>query len=134
MAEPETSEATAASGTEGGKTPRKVNWVVVGAAVGLVVLAVGAILFSFRFVEDERKREMQAWQIRLGIVADSRAAAIDEWIDRNFAALRELTENASLQLYMTELEMSEGDKDAVTDEAAQATYLRMSDVSAFGTN
>ena len=124
MAEPETSEATAASGTEGGKTPRKVNWVVVGAAVGLVVLAVGAILFSFRFVEDERKREMQAWQIRLGIVADSRAAAIDEWIDRNFAALRELTENASLQLYMTELEMSEGDKDAVTDEAAQATYLR----------
>jgi response regulator RpfG family c-di-GMP phosphodiesterase len=124
MAEPETSEKTAASGTEGGKTPRKVNWVVVGAAVGLVVLAVGAILFSFRFVEDERKREMQAWQIRLGIVADSRAAAIDEWIDRNFAALRELTENASLQLYMTELEMSEGDKDAVTDEAAQATYLR----------
>ncbi len=124
MVEPETSEATAASGTDGGKTPRKVNWVVVGAAVGLVVLAVGAILFSFRFVEDERKREMQAWQIRLGIVADSRAAAIDEWIDRNFAALRELTENASLQLYMTELELSEGDKDAVTDEAAQATYLR----------
>ncbi len=124
MVEPETSEATAASGTDGGKTPRKVNWVVVGAAVGLVVLAVGAILFSFRFVEDERKREMQACQIRLGIVADSRAAAIDEWIDRNFAALRELTENASLQLYMTELELSEGDKDAVTDEAAQATYLR----------
>ena len=40
------------------------------------------------------------------------------------SALSELTENASLQLYMTELEMSEGDKDAVTDEAAQATYLR----------
>ena len=97
---------------------------MVGSAIGLVVLAVGAIIFSFRFVEDERAREMQAWQIRLGIVADSRAAAVDEWIDRNFAALRELTENASLQLYMTELELGQGDRDAITDEAAQATYLR----------
>ena len=123
MVEPKTSESTVVDGTEGGKTPRKVNWVVVGAAVGLVVLAVGAIFFSFRFVEDERQREMQAWQVRLGIVADSRAAAVNEWIERNFAALGELTENASLQLYMTELEMSAGDKDAVTDEAAQATYL-----------
>lgn len=124
MAKPEKSETTAAGGAEGGKTPRKVNWIVVGAAVGLVILAVGAIFFSFRFVENERTREMQAWQIRLGIVADSRAAAIDEWIDRNFAALKELTENASLQLYMTELELGQGDKDAITDEAAQATYLR----------
>ena len=124
MAESNKSKATAAADTEGDKTPRKVNWVVVGSAIGLVILAIGAIIFSFRFVEDERKREMQAWQIRLGIVADSRAAAVGEWIDRNFSALRELTENASLQLYMTELKMSEGDKDAVTDEAAQATYLR----------
>ena len=105
--------------------PIKVgDWIVVGAAVGLVILAVGAIFFSFRFVENERTREMQAWQIRLGIVADSRAAAIDEWIARNFAALKELTENASLQLYMTELELGQGDKAAITDEAAQATYLR----------
>ena len=61
MAEPDTSQAISAGGSEGGKTPRKVNWVVVGAAIGLVVLAVGAIVFSFRFVEDERQRGMQAW-------------------------------------------------------------------------
>ena len=65
-------------------------------------------LFAFRFVDQERSRNLQEWQIRLGIVADSRTAAVNEWVENNFAVLRELQQNASLQLYMTELEMAEG--------------------------
>ncbi|MCZ6674581.1 MAG: HD domain-containing protein [Verrucomicrobia bacterium] len=82
------------------------------------------VFFSFQFVEDERNRNLQVWQNRLGIVADSRAASVNEWVEQNFATMRELAENASLQLYMTELVMSKGDKSGVTDEPAQATYLR----------
>ena len=106
------------------KTPRRVNKVAFG--IGAVMAAVfgAGVFFSFQFVEDERARTMNEWQVRLGIVADSRSAAVDEWIDMNFATLRELTENASLQLYMTELQLSEGDKEEIVDEAAQATYLR----------
>lgn len=107
---------------EGAKSP--INKKVILVAAGLLAVLAAGILFAFKFVEDERERNLQEWQIRLGIVADSRSAAIGEWIDQNFTVMRELTENASLQLYMTELEMAEGDKSAVTDEAAQAGYLR----------
>ena len=103
---------------------RPVDRVAVGLAIALVTLVVAALYFTPKFIDDERQREMRAWQIRLGIIADSRAAAVNEWADRNFAALRELAENASLQLYMTELTMGDGDKARVTDEAAEAGYLR----------
>ncbi len=106
------------------KPRRPVDRVAVGLGIALVVLVAAALYFTPKFVDDMRQREMRAWQIRLGIVADSRATAVNEWADRNFAALRELTENASLQLYMTELTMGEGDKARVTDETAEAGYLR----------
>lgn len=101
-----------------------VNVKVIVIGVVFVILVAAAVYFSFRFVEDERQRELTSWQVRLGIVADSRTAAVNEWFDQSFATLRELTQNASLQLYMTELALSEGDRAQVTDEAAQATYLR----------
>ena len=106
------------------KPRRPVDKVAMGLGITLVALVAAALYFTPKFVDDGRQREMRAWQIRLGIVADSRAAAVNEWVDQNFAALRELTENASLQLYMTELTMGEGDKSRVTDEAAEAGYLR----------
>jgi len=103
---------------------RRVNWTVLGSVIGLLVIAALGIIFAFRFVNQERGRELQAWQIRLGIVADSRAAAVNEWVEQNFAALRELAQNTSLQLYMTELDLAGGDRTKVTDEAAQAGYMR----------
>ena len=106
------------------KTPRRINWIAVGICAALALVIAAAVYFSFQFVEDERKRSLQEWQVRMGIVADSRSAAINEWVEQNFAAMRELAENASLQLYMTELAMSEGDKSEITDEPAQASYLR----------
>jgi len=103
---------------------RRVNTTVAAIGAGLIIVVVLAVVFAFKFVEDERERNLQAWQIRLGIVADSRATAVNEWVDQNFAVMRELAENASLQLYMTELALAEGDRAEVTDEPAQAGYLR----------
>ena len=102
----------------------KINKIALIVGVVLLGVAVAALYFAVSFVDSERQRALQEWQIRLGIVADSRAAAVNQWIDGNFATLRELSENASLQIYMDELAMSSGDKSAVTDEPAQAGYLR----------
>ncbi len=104
--------------------PRRVNWVAVGICVVLAAVIAASVYFSLNFIENERKRDLMAWQVRLGIVADSRAADVNKWVEGNFATMRDLSENSSLQLYMTELEMSAGDKSGVTDEPAQATYLR----------
>jgi HD-GYP domain-containing protein (c-di-GMP phosphodiesterase class II)/heme/copper-type cytochrome/quinol oxidase subunit 2 len=103
---------------------RRVNKVVLVIAAVLVAVIAAAIYFSFSFVNEERRRDLQGWQIRLGIIADSRTAAVNEWVEQNFTVMRELAENQSLQIYVTELTMSEGDKGAVTDQKAQAGYLR----------
>ncbi len=108
--------ANAAASNEA-KPPRKINWVVAGIGLGMVLAATVAVFFAFRFVEQERARDLQAWQIRLGIVGDSRSAAVDEWIESNFAVLRELVENQALQLYMTELTMEEEEAEGTEQSA-----------------
>ena len=105
--------------------------------IGVIVMlaAVGAAIFgAFKFVEDERARSLQEWQIRLGIVADSRSAAINDWLEGNFQTMRDLAENASLQLYMSEIAAAKAPADPLeeedpfaiggTDGAAETTYLR----------
>ena len=94
------------------------------AGVGLVLVTVIGVVLVLYFVGDQRERDLRAWQVRMGIVADSRFAAVNEWVDRQFTHMRELSDNASLQLYLTELAMFEGDISLVTDEPAQRTYLR----------
>ena len=54
----------------------------------------------FWFVASERQRDLQGWQIRMGIVADGRAAEIDKWVDEQFAPLREAAETVSTQIYL----------------------------------
>jgi len=109
---------------------RPINKLVtIGVLVMLSAMA-AAIYFAFSFVEDERARAKQEWQIRLSIVADSRARDINNWFEANFLTMRELAENASLQLYMSEIATAQ---DTPPDEAdpfgsssgeAEITYLR----------
>ena len=87
--------------------PRKFNKFVMGGGVAMILAIIASIFIARSFVEEELKRETQAWQVRLGIVADSRVASVNEWIDGNFDILRGLTQNASLQLYMAELSSAE---------------------------
>lgn len=83
--------------------PRKVNKFVLAGGIAVALMVAGAVVLAKFYVNEELKRETQAWQVRLGIVADSRVAAVNDWIDANFDVLRDLTQNASLQLYMSEL-------------------------------
>ena len=119
----ETEPAPAAKDKESPRRP--VNKTVIGAIGAILLLIVGGIVFTFKFVGDERERSVQEWQVRLAIVADSRAAAINEWMEQNFTHLREVAENASVQLYISELvEAQAKGGAAVTEAAAQAQYLR----------
>ncbi|HEY9164155.1 MAG TPA: PAS domain-containing protein, partial [Magnetovibrio sp.] len=115
---------------------RPVNkFVAIGTLVMLAAVA-ASIFFAFKFVEDERARSLQEWQIRLGIVADSRSAAVNDWLGANFKTMRELSENASLQLYMSAVAtaaQAQNDPMAAAQEAdpfgggggeAETTYLR----------
>ena len=97
---------------------------VVLAGAGLAAIAIIGVFLVFSFVSDQRERDLRAWQTRMGIVADSRFTAVNGWIEAQYGEMRALAENASLQLYLTELELFSGDASQVTDEPAQRTYLR----------
>lgn len=114
---------------------RKFNPMVVGISAAIIISSIVAIYSAVYFIDQEKQRDMQSWQIRLGIVADSRVTAVNEWAERNMEHIRELAENASLQLYMTEITMEaseegDGEKDEDTlmleqeEAAASAEYLQ----------
>lgn len=86
----------------------------------LIAALIGAFLV-YQFIQAERAREMQRWQVRLGIVADSRFAEIDAWMDRQTAGMRSLAQNESLQLYMTLL--YDAESDGGSDVQAELEYL-----------
>ncbi len=96
----------------------------VMAAIGaLVVIALVASVLIFRFIESERQRDILEWQKRLSIVADSRHAAVEDWLERQFGDLMHLAQNASLQIYVTELLSEERDPAQPSDATAEASYL-----------
>lgn len=103
---PENSKDSAQDGPK--PPPRRFNKFVLAGGLALLAGIAVAVVVARAYVDEELKRESQGWQVRLGIVADSRLGAVDKWIDGNFDILRELTQNASLQLYMQELASANG--------------------------
>jgi len=56
-------------------------WGRIGiTAVVLLALAAAGIAGIFRFVEGVRERDLRDWQVRMGIVAVSRTAAVERWL------------------------------------------------------
>jgi PAS domain S-box-containing protein len=107
------------------KPSRPINKLVVAVGAAILLVLAAAVIAIFFFVGHERQRALQEWQIRLGIVADSRTAAVNDWIEQNYTQLRELTENTSLKLYMTEVAQGQAQGGALPpDAAAQLQYLR----------
>jgi len=114
------SQQTAAEQTAG----RRADLRFVVGAVGLLLVAAVGIYFVFQFVAEQRDRELRAWQVRLGIVADSRFAAVSQWLDRQQADLASLSENASLQLYFSQLVTAGSDEERQFLADTQGEFLR----------
>lgn len=98
----------------------KMNRNVVTAGGILVLCAVLGMVAVHRFVAAQGERDLQQWQIRLGIVAASRAQAVQTWRQQQFSTLSGLADNLSLQLYLTELALLAGQSGEITDQSAQA--------------
>ena len=100
------------------KIPRSVYlWILV-----IVVGVLGSGGLIYKFIEDERSRNQFAWQVRLGIVADSRRADVEEWLDNQYQVLTDLAQNSSLQFYAMDIlsAMEEGRSSPSQDKTAQA--------------
>jgi HD-GYP domain-containing protein (c-di-GMP phosphodiesterase class II) len=92
-----------------------------GIAILLVVLIVSGFALVQRFTAMDMARDMQTWQEKLNLIAESRSAAVNGWVADHFKELRVLSTNPSLQLYMTELD---GAKRSASEPLPQQAYLR----------
>ncbi|MZR21995.1 PAS domain-containing protein [Sneathiella chungangensis] len=94
----------------------------LGVLLLLAVIAAG-IWGTFKFVDEQRVRDVRNWEIRLGIVADSRAASVDEWLRKQEQAIGTLATNASLQVYLTQLVIETAENGNSISEVPEAGYL-----------
>lgn len=88
-----------------------------------LIAAIGVIAVYF-FVQQEREREETQWQLRMGIVADSRFSDVDRWLNRQLDELGGLARNESVQIYADQINEMAGDPALQEDAEALRDYLR----------
>src|ERR1700761_1993053 len=71
----------------------KLDWKMVFPFVVLALIALIGIYMVSLFVGEERWQAETDWRIRMGIVADSRAADVNHWFDQQFAELYGIAQN-----------------------------------------
>ncbi len=103
--------------------PRRFSASIYWLATLVVLLAAGGLLLVLRFGDITYQRELQGWQEKLNLIADSRAQDVRQWVEDQFLLVQSLADNASLQLYMTELTSADVSTYEV-EPPAEAVYLR----------
>ena len=91
--------------------------------LALLLVCFAGVFGILSFTEEGRARDLRAWQSRLHILADGRAAAVNAWLGSHYARLGELADNASLQLYLTQLGLAKGDGQTSSAIEASRGYL-----------
>lgn len=74
----------------------------VAALAVLVAVSVAAAAAILVYAGNERDRLRQQWDVRLGIVADSRKAAVESWLDQKQADLLRLANNRAIQFFLVD--------------------------------
>ena len=108
----------------GRRTWGRMEFQLAIAAILLIALGVAGAVLGTRFLVSEWERDLRAWQVRLGIIAESRFAAVDAWLTSQFDDLAGLAENDSLQLYVTQVAQAGTGGDQADIVQAQTEYLR----------
>lgn len=73
--------------------------IAFGALLAVAALAVAGILSH---ATNEQQRLRDDWTVRLGIVADSRTAAIEGWLQQRRAEMLRLSSHRALQFYLVD--------------------------------
>jgi PAS domain S-box-containing protein len=93
-------------------------------AIILLLIAIIGTIAVYYFVDQERQREETQWQLRMGIVADSRFSDVDRWLNRQLDELGGLARNESVQIYTDQINELAGDPTMAEEVGALRDYLR----------
>ena len=102
--------------TRNSKFPAKASQLL------LLLFFILCIVLIFKYVQSERQRDLAGWHSRLGMLADLHRAALEAELNNRREQLRELAENPSLQLYLTQYSSTETASDVIL--SAQQSHIR----------
>lgn len=94
-------------------------WIAFG---GLALAAVAGVFLVFTWVSGERDRALRTWQDKLAIVAESRAAAVGDWVASQRDVIGTLGRDDVVRLYLADIVTLERNPD-LDDVPAQTQYL-----------
>ncbi len=101
-------------------TEKNHHPIALGFGALAIIVIVGLVLI-FRYLDIQKERELGYWRSHLGLIADARVSDVDSWLYTQFTQLEEVANNASLQLYLSQLATRTRDAQV---EPAQLGYLR----------
>jgi HD-GYP domain-containing protein (c-di-GMP phosphodiesterase class II) len=68
----------------------------------LLIFISGSVWLVFEYVSAEKQRDLNDWQARLSIMAESQQHVIESWFDEQVENIDELANNPLLQLYVSQ--------------------------------
>lgn len=84
----------------------------------MIALSVAlAVLVVLQFAQRQYQSDVEDWQMKLSLIADSRLTAVDSWLEKQFGEMRELAGNDAVK------NAAAGSKSGV-DESTRQVYLR----------
>jgi len=86
------------------------------ASLLLLVFMALSLWMIFEYAEKERDRDLMSWQSRLALLAEIRAIAIEDWIERRKAQLHKLANNTTVKLFLSQ----HANKDEINSEILNA--------------
>jgi len=68
----------------------------------LLIFIGGSVSLVFKYVSAEKQRDLNDWQARMSLMAESQQHAIESWFDEQSENIDELANNPLLQLYVSQ--------------------------------
>jgi PAS domain S-box-containing protein len=114
---------------------RPWNLTTILAVAFLGVFTVGGVLGILRFVDAEKKRTLRDWQTQMGLVAETRGAAVETWLSSQFDVLRAIASNESQKIYIDTLlnEAAEPDQREGAENFLRNYLKKMAEANGFFT-
>ncbi len=109
--------------TEDNESAGIYNRVTLGVGV-ILLMAVFAVMGAVRLANREFERDMRNWEVRLGITADARYNAVQQWVDTQFTEMIAVADNVTVQLFMTEFDLKSDKQYLTEDEQGQVSFIR----------
>ena len=82
---------------------RPANGKTIFAIAFFALFTVGGFFGILTFVQGEKERTLRDWQIQMGLVVETRAAAVEGWLSSQFDVLRGIANNESQKIYIDTL-------------------------------